>query len=160
MKLNLGSGTDYREDYINVDDSSSNLCRPDIIWNLTEFPWPFDDNSADEIYMNQVLEHLPDTTRTLQEIRRILKVGGLFHGSVPYGRSYCAIVHWQHYRYFVAQSFYMMGEHFNFKVEAKNIRWDVGWKWKFRNTILPARLQEVLGINDAYEVVNFRMIKL
>ena len=44
---------------------------------------PFDDNSFDVVIMGEVLEHLPYMNISLSEVSRILKVGGLFVGSVP-----------------------------------------------------------------------------
>lgn len=37
---------------------------------------PFDDNSYDVIFCNHVLEHIPDHTKAMQELYRILKPGG------------------------------------------------------------------------------------
>lgn len=47
---------------------------------------PFDADSFDMVIMTEVLEHLPsDTLRaTLTEVRRVLKPGGAFAGTVPY----------------------------------------------------------------------------
>lgn len=44
---------------------------------------PFNDNSFDKIICSEVLEHIPDYTGMLAEIRRVLKPGGLFAASVP-----------------------------------------------------------------------------
>lgn len=162
-KINLGCGADYREGYINVDDFSAmvgNNLKRDVEWNLKDFPWPFPDNYADEILMVQVLEHLPDKQRTFEEIKRILKVGGKLVGAVPYARSYAAMVHWQHYNFFYAQTFYMLGEHFNFSVMAKNTRVVAGWKWRIRNLLFPGRLMEICCLNEAYDNVEFELTKL
>jgi ubiquinone/menaquinone biosynthesis C-methylase UbiE len=43
----------------------------------------FDDESFDAVTANQVLEHLPNPTRELKEIYRILKPGGVFYANVP-----------------------------------------------------------------------------
>jgi SAM-dependent methyltransferase len=37
---------------------------------------PFDDNSFDVILCNHVLEHIPDDTRAMQELLRVMKPGG------------------------------------------------------------------------------------
>lgn len=43
-----------------------------------------DDDSVDIIVISEVLEHLPDFERTIDEIHRILKPGGIMISSVPY----------------------------------------------------------------------------
>jgi SAM-dependent methyltransferase len=57
----------------------------DVVHDLLDFPYPFPDNSADEVYLNHVLEHfvLSDTQRILREIYRILRPGGVLHLRVP-----------------------------------------------------------------------------
>ncbi len=44
---------------------------------------PFADDSFDKVICSEVLEHIPDYRGALQEIRRVLKPGGLFCASVP-----------------------------------------------------------------------------
>lgn len=51
----------------------------DIVHNLTSYPWPFEDETFDEIYMLNIIEHLPNTIQVMEEIYRILKKGGLVH---------------------------------------------------------------------------------
>lgn len=82
-KLNLGCGDRKISGYVNVD-----VCgEPDIVCDLSVFPWPFADNSADEIFSSHFLEHVEDFDRTIWEIYRILKPGGLFHFKVPHFRN-------------------------------------------------------------------------
>lgn len=45
---------------------------------------PLDDNSVDVIICNQVLEHVIDPIKSVQEIYRVLRPSGLFFGSVPH----------------------------------------------------------------------------
>jgi SAM-dependent methyltransferase len=44
---------------------------------------PFRSEQFDAVVLGEVLEHLPDSDATVLEIRRVLKPGGLFIGSVP-----------------------------------------------------------------------------
>lgn len=44
---------------------------------------PFEDNSYDVILCNHVLEHIPDDTKAMQELYRVLKVGGMGVFQIP-----------------------------------------------------------------------------
>lgn len=83
-KLNLGSGRTKREGFLNVDalDWEGNT---DIKHDLTIVPFPFSDESIDEIYSTEFLEHISfrDTKKFLQECWRILKPDGLLTIQVP-----------------------------------------------------------------------------
>ena len=83
MKINLGSGGEPREGYVNVD-CNPRATKVDIVWNLDNYPWPFGDNSVDEVFMDQCLEHLGDHNRAMEEIYRVLKKGGVAKISVPH----------------------------------------------------------------------------
>lgn len=85
MKLNLGCGDDLREGYTNLDLYNTNA---DIIWDLTKFPYPFDDDTFDYIFSKHVLEHLwVDNVRVFDELMRISKPGGVVHLLLPYYNS-------------------------------------------------------------------------
>lgn len=83
MKLNLGCGPDVKQGYINVDFRQTHPAVMKV--DLSQFPWPFDNDSADEILMLDFLEHFPyATTMTiLAECRRILKPQGTVKIQVP-----------------------------------------------------------------------------
>jgi len=63
--------------------------KPDIVHDLEKLPYPFEDNSFDEIHAYGVLEHLSDQgdhkafLAQFQEFYRILKPSGFFVGIVP-----------------------------------------------------------------------------
>lgn len=90
MKLNLCCGYNHLKDYINVDKEIS--ANPNLICNLEVFPWPWEDNSIDEIRLNHALEHLGEITETykkiMQELYRICKKDALIHITVPWFRHY------------------------------------------------------------------------
>jgi ubiquinone/menaquinone biosynthesis C-methylase UbiE len=44
---------------------------------------PFADNHFDKVICSEVLEHIPDYLGALEEVRRVLKPGGVFAASVP-----------------------------------------------------------------------------
>ena len=63
--------------------------RPDVVWDLNVLPWPFEDNSFDEIHAYEVLEHLGQQGDAesffahFGEVYRILRPLGYLAGSVP-----------------------------------------------------------------------------
>ena len=44
---------------------------------------PFEDNSFDIIFCNHVLEHIPDDTKAMQELYRVMKQGGMGIFQIP-----------------------------------------------------------------------------
>ena len=83
MKINLGCGDKKMSGYVNVDVCGD----PDLRFDLSHFPWPFEDNSVDEVFSEHFLEHVEDYDKTVSEIHRILRVGGVNHFKVPHFRS-------------------------------------------------------------------------
>jgi hypothetical protein len=89
VKLNLGSGQNPEPGFINVDKYDS--FGPDVVWDLEEFPWPFETSSAEEIILRHVLEHLGATTACflgiMKELYRVCTPGGQIRIFVPHPRS-------------------------------------------------------------------------
>lgn len=80
VKINLGAGEDQFPGWVNVD--MVDLEGIDVVHNLMHFPYPFEDNLADEIRAVDVIEHLPPyigeehgVIKFLEECHRILKPG-------------------------------------------------------------------------------------
>ncbi len=61
MKINMGCSTRKLEGYVNLDGEDT--FAPDVVHDLESFPWPFDDNAAEEVVFNHVLEHLGETSK-------------------------------------------------------------------------------------------------
>ena len=89
LKLNLGSGPNKLDGYINVDKERS--AEPDVVWDLETCPWPFQSSSVDEIRASHVLEHLGQATpiflKVMQELYRVLVPNGTVEIKVPHPRS-------------------------------------------------------------------------
>ena len=83
--LNLGAGSDVKAGYINHDIVF--LPGIDVVHNLNEYPWPWDNNSIDEIQVVDLLEHLDDFILAMEELYRVIKPGGSLHIKVPYWNS-------------------------------------------------------------------------
>ena len=91
LKLNLGCGTRQLEGYLNVDMSPE--CNPDQVVDLEELPWPFEDNSTEQIVMSHVLEHLGADSKVflgiMSELYRVCRHGALIQVIVPHPRHAC-----------------------------------------------------------------------
>lgn len=72
----------------------------DVVHDLRKFPWPFKDQSIGEVYMKDVMEHLPDTIKTMEELHRICKPGAKLYIAVPYWNCFEAITDPTHVRSF------------------------------------------------------------
>jgi len=86
VKLNLGCGQNKLDGFINVDKFGS----PDLKFDLEQFPWPWHDNTVDEIRLIHVLEHLGKDVEIyfniFKELYRICKNGTLISIAVPHFR--------------------------------------------------------------------------
>lgn len=83
MKLNLGCGPDIKPGYVNVDFRKTHESVFQV--DLSKFPWPWEDDSAEEILMLDFLEHFPyaATNKMLLEAHRVLKLKGKIIIQVP-----------------------------------------------------------------------------
>lgn len=83
-KLNLGSGRQKKEGYLNVDiqDWDGNT---DIKCDLSSFPYPFEDDSITAIYASEFLEHIgiKEAKKFVSECWRILDYDGSLTIQVP-----------------------------------------------------------------------------
>lgn len=78
LYLNLGSSDAHVGGYVNVD-----ICEPaDAVVDLSQ-PWPWADSSVDGIRAHDIIEHLPDKIRTMNEAWRVLRPGGRIEVEVP-----------------------------------------------------------------------------
>jgi SAM-dependent methyltransferase len=84
-RLNIGCGHDVRAGWVNLDSAA--LPGVNVVHNLSTLPWPFPSNSFDEIIMINVLEHLENTIRNMEELHRISASGARVTIRVPYWNS-------------------------------------------------------------------------
>lgn len=86
INLNLGCGFKKLVDHINID--KLDLVKPDMILDLNVFPWPFEDNSVNEINAKQILQYLGDgdIVKVIREMYRISKHNAKWLIEIP---------HWQ-----------------------------------------------------------------
>ncbi len=142
LKLNLGSGRDWRKDCINADINQDK--KPDWVLDICNVPWgsvidtrlgrfPVEKGMFTEIIANDVLEHIPDLIKAMTNCRDLLKRGGEMHIHVPYDLSLGA---WQdptHVRAFNENSFlYYTDWH-----------WYLNWEERFTCTQLGFELSDL-----------------
>jgi len=102
-KLNVGCGNDIRKDSLNLDIAV--LPGVDVVHDINLFPWPFEENTFEEVFMINVLEHLPDTVKAIEELFRISKEECIIHIRVPYWNSYISYGDPTHLKTFHQDSF-------------------------------------------------------
>lgn len=119
MKINLGCGRRYLEGWVNCDVVST--VKADRQFDLNRFPYPFDDGVANEILLDNVLEHLDDVIKVVEECHRILAVGGRLKIIVPYGKTDWALQDPTHKHFFTEKSmdYFRPDFPFNFYTHAR-----------------------------------------
>jgi len=127
-RINLGSGKDYMPGWLNIDVQAN--AQPDLLLDLATAPaLPIrargdlagdvllEASSAECIYANNVLEHVPDLPAMMSRCLGLLKTGGTLIAEVPHERARTA---WQdptHVRAFNENSWIYYTEWF----------WYLGW---------------------------------
>jgi ubiquinone/menaquinone biosynthesis C-methylase UbiE len=76
----------------------------DVIHNLDQFPYPFQDNEFDQIHLDNVLEHLTDIIAVMEELHRISKPNSKITIIVPYFRSIWAHLDPTHKHFFTVDT--------------------------------------------------------
>jgi len=88
MRLNLGCGSKKLPGWINVDKFTT--CAPDQVVDLEQFPWPWPNDSVDEVLLSHVLEHLGAETAVylgiIKELYRVCRDGAKITIAVPHPR--------------------------------------------------------------------------
>lgn len=92
-KVDIGCGKNKAAGFSGMDRRA--FPGVDIVHDVMVFPWPFADGSLDEVHCSHMLEHLdhnrhnPERVRFMNELYRVLKLGGKATIITP---------HWAHHR--------------------------------------------------------------
>lgn len=97
-RINLACGQMRHEGYIGIDSVATEAA--DIVHDLYNFPWPFEDNSVYEFECSHFVEHIPiqlkdgsfGLIRFMEEVWRCLIPGGTIHITAPF---YTSMRAWQ-----------------------------------------------------------------
>lgn len=84
QKLILGCGYRPEADAINLDMFP--LKGVNVVHDLNTYPYPFENDTFTEVTAIDVLEHVDDLVKCMNEIYRIMKVGGEIFIRVPDAR--------------------------------------------------------------------------
>ena len=107
-KINLGSGTDYRGGWINIELSHDVIA--DHYLDVSKDKLPFEDNSIDYIEAIDLFEHILYPTFPMNECWRVLKDGGTLYIEVPYGGTEDYYKDPTHVRPFIPKTFKYFAE--------------------------------------------------
>jgi hypothetical protein len=124
VRLNIGCGNDYREDYLNVDYSPH--VKTDEVFSIERIPYP--DNTFLEVVVQNVLCQIRDSKNfrdAMNELHRVTPMIGSIYIRVPNAKDICAFQDPMDCRYFTDQTFTYMqdghrryeqyGRHYGFK---------------------------------------------
>ncbi len=153
LRLNLGCGNQPKQGFRGVDLHAGE--HVDVVHDLNQFPYPFEPDSVDEIWMFHVLEHLPDTCRVMEEIHRILRRGATADIFVPYYNSVGAYTDPTHVRFFTLQTldYFEEGSKFSyystarFRIQNRELRC-YPWGRLIPNVPLRSKQKSVRGLRD------------
>ena len=130
MKLNIGCGTKLLSDYINIDKypTSEEVLKGDLAIGI-----PLESACADEILLDNVIEHVTSVVDSMREAHRLLKIGGVLRILTPHYSSQASWrdpTHLHHLSYFSFDYFtgaksYIPG--CTFKVLEKHLSFGGGW---------------------------------
>lgn len=110
VRLDLACGQNPREGFRGVDKFAPNAEKVDLL----KFPWPWEDNSIDELHCSHFIEHIPmaETEQGkdlflafFDEAYRVLKPEGVFTVICPCARNNRAFQDPTHRRFIVAETF-------------------------------------------------------
>ncbi len=104
--LDVGCGINKYPSAIGIDRNPAT--KADVLCDLDRIPYPFADNSFDQLRAIHVIEHVSDVIRSMEEFHRLVRHGGRVHIETPHYTdfsSFCDPTHRWHlntfsFRYF------------------------------------------------------------
>lgn len=126
-KLNLGCGKEILRGYLNLDLKKGEGV--DVVHDLNKFPYPFQNNHFDIVNATYILEHLKDPIKTIRELHRITKKGGVVRIEVPHASNpvfWCDLTHVRPYSIFSMNRFDIQYQNKNSLQYLNEVKFRVG----------------------------------
>jgi SAM-dependent methyltransferase len=130
MKINLGCGDRLMAGWTNVDLYPSH---PSVVLADLNNRLPFDNECAEEVLLDNVIEHVSSVTHVIQEIHRVLKPQGKLRIITPHYSSPASWrdpTHTHHFSYFSFDYFTKNRGYLGnvqFSIESKKLSFGGGW---------------------------------
>lgn len=102
IKLDIGCGHFPRDGFVGLDIVNDDRV---IYCNLEQDDLPFDSWTVSEAVADNVLEHITNLIPLMNEINRVMMMGGLFTAIVPLANTVGSLKDPTHVRQFVLESF-------------------------------------------------------
>ena len=144
-RLHLGCGLEYKEGWINLDFNEK--LKIDVSHDLEKFPYPFEDNTFDEIFTENTLEHLKDVVKVMEELHRISKPNARTEIIVPHYSGCMAFSHLTH------KSFFGSGTFSNFEKDSWEKYSEVEFKI-LKNKLIWLRCRNWFWIRPCKYIIN------
>ena len=132
--LNVGPGLNKIKNAISIDVNDT--LNPDIAWDLNKYPWPIDTSSFDRVIALNVIEHLNDTMKTMEELHRITKPNGTIYILCPHFSDAAAFSDPTHKSFFSSRTF-------DYFIRGKEMEKDYGFYKDFRFSLEKMLIQLV-----------------
>ena len=138
MKLDIACGQSKQEGFHGVDIAE--VEGVDTVHDLTQFPWPFEDDSVDEAFSSHYVEHTPDLVAFMNEAYRVLKDGAQIRIVHPHLRSDRAFQDPTHTRFIPEATWYYFAKDWREanKLDHYPISADFGVEQMFYSGFYPA----------------------
>jgi SAM-dependent methyltransferase len=106
--LDVGCGSKKWPGAVGLDISEDTDA--DVVHDLNEFPYPLADDSFDQVLMQDVLEHVREPIRVMDELHRLCRPGARIQLRTPHFSSMLAYSDPTHTHYFSAEAIRTLAE--------------------------------------------------
>ena len=101
--LHLGCGNEKKLGAIGVDINP--LLKPDVVHDLNSFPYPWKSNHFEKVVAENILEHLDNIVRVMEELYRISKNGAVVYVTTGHFSSVDSFTDPTHRHFFTSSTF-------------------------------------------------------